>query len=105
MPTLTITFTITLVLIKEMTLEDESNTHLALGRGVRGGRGRALAVMALRSGLDPIQEHVVRDGGWEWAGVERGSWVRVCRRLGRSGCGCYLMCLVFIRDCSILPII
>ena len=27
---------VTLVLIARMTLEDESNTHLALGRGVRG---------------------------------------------------------------------
>ena len=27
---------VTLVLIKRLTLEDESNTHLALGRGVRG---------------------------------------------------------------------
>ena len=27
---------VTLVLIKRITLEDESNTHLALGRGVRG---------------------------------------------------------------------
>ena len=31
-----LSFCVTLVLISRMTLADESNTHLALGRGVRG---------------------------------------------------------------------
>ena len=74
---------VTLVLIKRKTLEDESNTHLALGRGVRGegactrGHGR---------------ERVSIRGEWDVAGsaasrverrVER-AWVGA-----RSGFGCY----------------
>jgi hypothetical protein len=42
---------VALVLLKRISLEDESNTHLALGRGVRGegvrtgGRGREGSVV------------------------------------------------------------
>ena len=47
-----------------------------------------------REGLDPVQEHVLRDSGWQRAGVERAGChpIEFSRGLGRSplssSCAC-----------------